>query len=142
MVRTILVAAAFASSLFGTTAARAQEMISGSLIEALKAIDKPELGGIFTYVGDKNAPRAFADLVARDAKSLKRYAGKLDDDRKAASGLTAWDHEVCATLVTYYAGGGSIPGVKTPDAKRIKSLNDCVLAPVVELQEIVARRKK
>jgi hypothetical protein len=142
MLRILLAAFLLASPLFAATAARAQEILSGSLIEALTAIGKPELGGVFTYVGDRNAPRAFADLVARDAKAMKNYTSKLGDDRKAGGGLTAWDHEVCATLVTYYAGGGAMPGVKKPDAKRLKALNDCVLSPVVELQEIVSRRKK
>ena len=141
MIRFILSAALSLSPLFAGTAARAQEMLSGSLIEALAAIEKPELGGVFTYVGDKNAPTAFADLVARDAKAMKRYTAKLADDKKAAGGLTAWDHQVCATLVNYYAGG-AMPGTKRPAAKQLKILNDCVLAPVMELQEIVMKRGK
>ena len=73
---------------------------------------------------------------------MKRYTAKLMSDLKAAGGLTAWDHEVCATLVNHYAAGGDMPGIKKPDAKRLKALNDCVLAPVMELQEIVFRRNK
>ena len=84
MRRILLAAALLASPILSATAARAQDMLSGSLIEALKAIEKPELGGVFTYVGAKNAPRAFADLVARDLKALKRYTGKLMKDLKAA----------------------------------------------------------
>jgi hypothetical protein len=139
MLRVLLAAGLLASPLLAATAARAQEMLSGSLIEALKAVGKPELGGVFTYVGGENAPRAFADLIARDAKAMKRYAAKIDEDRKVAGGLTAWDHEVCATLVNHYAGS-SMPGIARPDEKRLKSLNACVLAPVMELQEIVSRR--
>jgi hypothetical protein len=142
MLRILLAAALFASPLFAATAARAQDMLSGALIEALKAIEKPELGGVFTYVGTQNAPRAFADLIARDPKAMKRYTSKIMDDLKAAGGLTAWDHEVCATLVNHYAGGTEMPGIRKPDAKRLKALNDCVLAPVMELEEIVMRRKK
>ena len=142
MLRLLLAAALLASPLFAAPAARAQDMLSGSLIEALKAIEKPELGGVFTYVGTQDAPRAFADLVARDPKAMKRYTAKLMSDLKAAGGLTAWDHEVCATLVNHYASGGDMPGIKKPDAKRLKALNDCVLAPVMELQEIVFRRNK
>ena len=63
MIRNLLGAFLLLSPLFAGTAARAQEILSGSLIEALKAIEKPELGGVFTYVGDKNAPTAFADLI-------------------------------------------------------------------------------
>lgn len=142
MRRILLAAALLAAPILSATAARAQEMLSGSLIEALTAVGKPELGGVFTYVGDKNAPRAFADLIARDPKAMKRYTGKIMDDLKAAGGLTAWDHEVCATLVNHYAGAVEMPGIKKPDAKRLKALNDCVLAPVMELQDIVMRRKK
>ncbi len=142
MLKTVLIACLLAAPILSATAARAQEMLSGSLIEALSAIEKPELGGVFTYVGTQNAPRAFADLVARDTKAMKRYASKLDADMKQASGLTAWDHEVCATLVNHYAGGNVMPGIKRPDDKRLKSLNACVLSPVLELQDIVSRRKK
>ena len=89
MIRILLGALLLALPLFAARAARAQEMLSGSLIEALAAINKPELGGVFTYVGGQNSPRAFADLVARDSKAMKRYTGKLDDDRKAA-GAPIW----------------------------------------------------
>ncbi len=116
-------------------------LLSGSLIEALIAIEKPELGGVFSYINEKNATRAFADLVARDPKAMKRYADKLKADLKAAGGATAWDHDVCATLVNYYAGPPAI-GLKAPDAKRMKALNETVLSPVKELQEIVSRRGK
>lgn len=144
MLRLLLAACLLASPIISVTAARAQEeggMLSGSLIEALKAIDKPELGGVFTYVGETNAPRAFADLIARDAKSMKRYINKLADDRKIAGGLAAWDHQVCATLVNYYAGI-EMPGIKRPAAKRLKAFNECVLSPVVELNVLVERRGK
>ena len=142
MIRIFLGALLLALPLFAARAARAQEMLSGSLIEALAAINKPELGGVFTYVGGQNSPRAFADLVARDSKAMKRYTGKLDDDCKAAGGLTAWDHEVCATLVNHYAGNTVMPGIKRPDTKRLKALNDCVLSAVLEFQDVASRRKR
>jgi len=139
--RNLLLAVLLASPLFAATAARAQEILSGSLIEALSAIKKPELGGVFTYVGEKNAPQAFADLIARDSKAMKLYTAKLGKDQKIAGGLTAWDHQVCATLVTHYAGA-EMPGLKKPDAKRLKALNACVLAPMMELQDIVQKRNR
>jgi hypothetical protein len=145
MIRAFLAVCLLASPLIAATAARAQEgeggILSGSLIEALKAIDKPELAGVFTYVGEQNAPRAFADLIGRDWKAMKRYTGKLADDRKVAGGLTPWDHQVCATLVNYYAGV-PMPGMKRPDAKRMKALNDCVLSELMDLQVIVSKRGK
>ncbi|MEK7388194.1 MAG: hypothetical protein AAB036_00700 [Elusimicrobiota bacterium] len=127
-----------------SAAPRAREeggsLLSGSLIEALAAIRKPELGGVFSYIGEVNAPRAFADLLARDPKSLKKYLSKLMDDIDASGGAAAWDHEVCAMLVTYYAGP-EISGLKRPDAKRMKQLNATVLSPVKTIEEIAARRK-
>lgn len=116
-------------------------MVSLSLIEALAAVRKPELAGIFSFVAEKDAPFAFADLMARDKKALKAYMEKLDDDRKAANGLTDWDHAVCASLVNLY----SSPIASTfgkPDEKRMSKINECVLAPVVPLEEIVSRRKR
>ena len=139
--RIFLLAVLLSSPLFSERAARAQEILSGSLIEALTAVKKPELGGVFTYVGEKNAPQAFADLIARDSKAMKLYTAKLSADQKSAGGLTAWDHQVCATLVTHYAGA-EMPGLKKPDEKRLKALNACVLSPVMELQEIVLRRSR
>ena len=144
MFRAILAVCLLTSPIVSATAARAQEeggILSGSLIDALRAIEKPELGGVFTYVGEENAPRAFADLIARDLKAMKRYTGKLAADRKVADGLTPWDHQVCAILVNYYAGV-EMPGIKRPDAKRLKALNECVLSPVVELKVIVEKRNR
>ena len=116
-------------------------MISFSLVEALAALHEPQLAGIFSFVSEKNAPFAFADLLARDKKSMKLYLNKLDDDFKAASGLTEWDHEVCASLINLY--GSPLAGTfGVPDAKRMKQINDCMLTPTVFLEDIVARRKK
>ncbi|MEK7384195.1 MAG: hypothetical protein AAB262_13030 [Elusimicrobiota bacterium] len=116
-------------------------MVNLSLVDALTAIEEPQLGGIFSFIPDKYSTFAFADLMARDKKALKRYLGKLQSDLKAAGGLTGWDHEVCATLVNLYSSplSGSF---ERPDAKRMSTINECVLAPVVSLSEVVARRKK
>lgn len=116
-------------------------MVSLSLVEALAAVRAPELAGVFSFISDENAPFAFADYLARDKKALKLYVAKLDDDRKVANGLTAWDHSVCASLVNLYAS----PLAATfgrPDEKRMSKINQCVLVPVVPLEEIVARRKR
>ncbi len=116
-------------------------MIDFSLVEALAALRQPQLAGIFSFVSEKNAPFAFADLLARDKKSMKRYLDKLDVDFKAALGLTDWDHEVCASLINLY-GSPVAATFGVPDARRMKQINDCMLAPTVPLESIVARRKK
>ena len=112
-----------------------------SLIEALGAVRKPEVAGLFSYINPKDAPFAFGDLLAREEKSLKRYLSKLDDDKEAANGLSPWDHEVCASLVNLYNSpmGASF---EKPKAKLMSKINQCVLSPVVPLQEIVSRRKR
>jgi hypothetical protein len=116
-------------------------MISFSLVEALAALHQPQLAGIFSFVSEKNAPFAFADLLARDKKAMKLYLNKLDDDFKTANGLTDWDHEVCASLINLY-GSPMAATFGVPDEKRMKQINDCMLAPNVPLESIVSRRKK
>ena len=132
-----------------TAAARAAQeaaqaptgMISFSLVEALAALKQPQLAGVFAFVSEKNAPFALADLLARDKKSMKRYLDKLDGDYKAAAGLTEWDHEVCASLINLY-GSPMAATFGVPDAKCMKQINDCMLAPAIPLENIVAKRKK
>jgi hypothetical protein len=116
-------------------------MISFSLVEALSAMKQPQLAGVFAFVSEKNAPFALADLLARDPKAMKLYLGKLDADFKAAQGLTEWDHEVCASLINLY-GSPMANTFGVPDPKRLKQINDCMLAPAIPLETIVAKRKK
>jgi hypothetical protein len=159
MHRIALVAAAvvaFVSPVLGAAAAAARPaakasapaaipeatgMISFSLVDALAAVHQPQLAGVFSFVSEKNAPFAFADLLARDKKSMKLYLNKLSDDSKASAGLTEWDHEVCASLINLYASpmAGTFGA---PDAKMMKQINDGMLSPIVTLEEIVAKRKK
>jgi hypothetical protein len=117
-------------------------MVSLSLVEALAAIKQPQLAGIFSFVAEPDAPFAFADLLARDKKALKLYLEKLDGDKKAANGLTGWDHSVCASLVNLYASPMAAAFGGAPEEKRMSQINQCVLAAVVPLEEIVARRHR
>jgi len=116
-------------------------MISLSLVEALAAIKQPNLVGVFAFVSEKNAPFALADLLARDKKSMKLYLEKLDEDFKSANGLTDWDHEVCASLINLY-GSPMANTFGAPEPKRMKQINDCMLAPALPLEVIVSKRKK
>ena len=145
IVAVLLSASAFAAAPIKGGAAAKSEPLPGlinlSLVEALTAVKEPGLAGVFTYISEDNAPTAFADYVARDGHALKRYLDKLDDDRKAAKGLTNWDHMVCAMLVNFYASAaGGIFG--RPDVKRMSKINQCLLTPIVTLESLVAARKK
>jgi hypothetical protein len=116
-------------------------MISFSLVEALAALHQPQLAGIFSFVAEKDAPFAFADLLARDKDAMKLYLNKLGADIKAAGGLTEWDHEVCASLINLYSAPLP-PGFVRADEKRLKQINDCMLSQTITLEEIVSKRKK
>jgi hypothetical protein len=116
-------------------------MISLSLIEALAALRQPQLAGIFSFVAEKDAPFAFADLLARDKDAMKLYLNKLGADIKAAGGLTEWDHEVCASLINLYSAPLP-PGFVRADEKRMKQINECMLSQTMTLEEIVSKRKK
>lgn len=123
------------------TASAGPSVVNLSLIEGIAAIGLPQVTGLFSFIAEQDASFAFADLVARDPKALKRYLNKLRDDKKLSNGLTEWDHEVCATLVNLYAStlGAAL---NKPKAKDFEFINECVLAPVVPLSEIVSRRKR
>ncbi|UPT73951.1 MAG: hypothetical protein M0D55_19290 [Elusimicrobiota bacterium] len=51
-----------------SAAAQDGSVMSGALIEALAAIDKPELGGVFAYVG-RRTPRARSPTCSRATRS-------------------------------------------------------------------------
>jgi hypothetical protein len=113
--------------------------VNMSLIEGLNAIGKPELVGVFAYVAEQYAPYAFGDLLVRDRGALRDFADKVRADMKAANGLTDWDHAVCAVVVNAITGA-STPS--KPKKKTMSAINECVLSPVLTLQEIAARRKR
>lgn len=116
-------------------------VVNLSLIEAVAAIEMPQITGLFSFIAEQDASFAFADLVARDPKAMKKYLRKLQDDKKISSGLTGWDHEVCATLVNLYASSLGAT-LRRPPEKSMNFINECVLSPVVPLSEIVSRRRR
>jgi hypothetical protein len=134
-------AAAAAASRPVPTSSAGPSVVNLSLIEGIAAIELPQVTGLFSFIAEQDASFAFADLVARDPKALKRYLAKLRDDKKISNGLTNWDHEVCATLVNLYASSLGA-ALNKPKQKDFDFINECVLAPVVPLSEIVSRRKR
>jgi hypothetical protein len=75
----------------------------------------------------------------RDPGALKDFAGKVRADMKAAGGLTDWDHAVCAVVVNAVTGASL---ASKPKKKTMSAINECVLSPVLTLQEVSARRKR
>ena len=103
---TLILAAALAA---GAAAAAAPDPTPGgvlnlSCMEALAAIGQPHLAGVFSFISEKDSPAAFADLIAHDGKALKRYVEKVDQDFKAAGGITTWDHEALMFALALYSG--------------------------------------
>lgn len=122
--------------------AGAAQILSLSCVEALVSIERPELAGVFSFVSEKDAPVAFADLVARDKKTLKKYVAKLEADYKLSTSLTEWDREATVALVALYGS----PLVETlehkPKPELVQRLAQLAAAPTIPLEQMTARRRK
>jgi hypothetical protein len=122
-------------------AAAPGQMLNLSCVEALVSVGRPELAGVFSFVAEKDAPAAFADLLAHDKKAFKKFVSKLEGDYKTAQSLTAWDHEAAAALVALY---GSPLGetLEKPKPAVIQRLAELTAAPSIPLEQMTARRRK
>lgn len=127
--------------LLTASAVSAQSILDLNCIDALASVGKPELAGVFSFVPSKDTPNAFADLVARDKKALKKFVGKVEKDLKTASGVTAWDHEVVLNLISLF-GSPLAPTLVDPGVKMKSRLQELALAPTLSLEEVAARRRK
>jgi hypothetical protein len=116
-----------------------QQIVNLSLVEALSAVEKPELAGIFGFVPEANAPFALADFLMRDRSSLKRFIKKCREDYKVAQGVNAWDKQVLLFLVGLN-GSAPMMGLKPMPESWMDRVNDLALAPGLPLQIIVQRR--
>jgi hypothetical protein len=138
VIRALLLTLALAAPARSQGAADGQ-MLNLSCVEALASIDEARLAGVFSFVPEKDSPTAFADLVARDPKAMKRYLKKLNRDLKQAGGLSQWDHDVVVAAVTLY---GSPMAAMLPKQKpaTIEHLASLAQAPAMTLQELTAKR--
>ena len=112
-----------------------------SLVEALAVVEKPELGGIFTFINESDTPTAFADLLVRDRKALQKYVEKLNKDVKEVGGVSEWDAQVARTALMIYDSPIAETLTK-PDKKMLIKLRELSVAPALPLQEMTARRQK
>ena len=141
---TLILAAALAA---GVAAAPASApavqggVLNLSCIEALAAIGQPSLAGVFSFIPEKDSPAAFADLLVHDNKALKKYAEKVGQDLKAASGITDWDHEAVMFALSLLTGPLA-QTLEKPSGKLMARLNELSLAPKLSLEVVVSRRKK
>ena len=126
------------SGAFSQAPAGAQ-LLNLSCVEALVSIGQPNLAGVFSFISEKDGPAAFADLVVHDRKALKKWVAKLEKDNKIG-GVSPWDHEAAVFALQIYAS----PIAETVDkpGELKDKLSTLVLAPVLTLEELTARRRK
>ena len=125
---------------------RAQQAVSGqvlnlSCMEALVAIGRRELAGIFYFVPEKDAPQAFADFLMHDKKSLKLFVAKVAKDKKAAAGVAAWDRETLTLAIALYESPLKST-LADPGEKVIVEMRELAAAPVVPLELLENARRK
>ena len=112
-----------------------------SCVDALVAVDRAGLAGVFSFIAEKDSPAAFADLAVHEPKALKKYLAKVEQDLAAAAGITSWDHEAILTVLALLQGPLA-ETLRKPSAKVLARLNELSLAPTVTLDIVTARRKK
>lgn len=141
---TLILAAALAAGAAAQEPAGTAPAVGGilnlSCIEALASIGQPKLAGVFSFVPENDSPAAFADLVAHDAKALKKYVEKAEKDFQTAGGVTDWDHQALMFAMNLFSG----PLAQTmdkPSAKVLERMRSLSTAPTMSLQQIVEKRK-
>lgn len=136
-----LLAVLLASALPALAQDNPGQLINLSCMEALTSIDRKELMGVFFFISEKDGPHAFADLIMHDKKAFKLYVAKVGKDRKAVSGVSAWDHEAMQFALSIYDSPLRAT-IADPGDKAVAQLRDLAAAPVVSLEAIEAARRK
>ena len=143
MTRILLLSAALwlSPGAYAQQASRDAQMLNLSCVEALVAIGQASLAGVFSFIPEKDAPAAFADLLVHDRKALKKFLAKLRKDRKDAGGITTWDHEAVAFAVSIY-GSPLAETLDKPGASVLAELDELARLKTLSLQDMTARRRK
>jgi len=122
-------------------APKSGQILNLSCLQALVAVDEGNLAGVFSFVPEKDSPAAFADLVVRNPKAMKKYLAMLEKDLKEVSGISAWDHEVLAFAVSVYASPLAST-LEKPAPRILKRLLELNGVASLTLQEMTSRRSK
>ncbi len=125
----------------GAQASESAHLLDLSCVEALVSVDQARLAGVFSFIAEKDAVAAFADLLARDPGSLKKFLAKVEKDLSQALGISKWDRDALAAVMTLYGSplGDTLP---KPAPKVVTRIGELTQAPVMPLEQITARRKK
>ena len=141
----LLLAPALALGLAASAAEPGQtvtQVLNLSCVEALVAVGRPELAGVFSFVKESDAPMAFADFVARDKKAFKKFFGKLEADAKLAMSLTAWDHLAVTALVSLHGSPLGETLDHKPAPVQIQRLAELSQLPTITLEQMTSMRRK
>lgn len=123
-------------------APKGPQMISLGCVEALAAIGQADrLNGIFSFIAEKDAPAAFADLLVRDSKAMKKFLAKVEKDKKEVLGVGAWDREALQFVVSIY-GSPLAQTLEKPSDKTMSRLTELANSTALSLEEMTARRRK
>ena len=117
-------------------------MLNLSCLAALTAVGHAgDLGGVFSFITEKDSSAAFADFVVHSKPAMKKYFAKLDADFKDAGGVTSWDHEVLMRVLEIYDSPLAETLEPLPPAVS-KKLAEISAAPTLALEDITAARRK
>ncbi|MFA6092335.1 MAG: hypothetical protein WCU88_11255 [Elusimicrobiota bacterium] len=153
MIKTLFIAALLLPACAGASGAKAapkqvaalpaqqpQQVINLSLMEALVAVERADMVGVFTFVPEENSALAMADMLMREHKSMKLFFRKLGKDKKVAGGISEWDKQVLLYMVGLDANAASL-GVEPLSGKLQKQVYEFSLMPAYPLQVIVEKRR-
>lgn len=118
----------------------APNIINMSLMDALVAIRRPELAGVFSFVPDSQSTMAMADLLMRDHASLKRFLKMVEADQKKLKVINAWDKEVCLHIVAAAAHQTVPPGAERLSKRLSDRVSIMSLMSGVPLEVVMQRR--
>ncbi len=118
---------------------RSGGLINLNCMDALVAVGRHDLAGVFSFIQEKDSAPAFADLLVRNKAAMKKFLAKLKRNRKAANGITIWDHSVVLYANAIYSSPIGVT-LEKPSKKVRKTLNEMSLSPTLTLQQLRQRR--
>jgi hypothetical protein len=104
-------------------------VLSETVHDALEAIGAKRLGGVFSYVGEKNLDVAFANLLMADHRALKRFMKFSSKRLKRNGSISIWEKKVMLLVVGMNDQQRLAPGTKRLSSKMMGSVSDLALAP-------------
>jgi len=128
-------------ALMGAARASAQGLLNLSCMQALAAVGEARLGGIFSFIPDKDSSAAFADLYVHLRKVKRKFQNKLSKDLRQLGGISLWDRQVVMRVLDIYASP-LVETLEKPSEGELRKLKRFSLAPTMTLHEMTIKRRK